>query len=65
MLPPEGRIMMRYWTLEPGIYKPENCPFIEMATSFAKSANDAAKDVSEQGQMYLKKIKNPKADTFF
>ena len=59
LLPPEGRIMMRYWTLEPGVYETANCPFSKMASSFVKAANEATKDVSAKGQMYLMKLKEP------
>ena len=27
LLPPEGRIMMRYWTLEPGVHETANYPY--------------------------------------
>ena len=65
MLPPAGRIMMRYWTLEPGKYEAARCPFTEMASSFVKAANVASKDVRGQGQLYLKKLKDPKANALF
>ena len=65
MLPPEGRIMMRYWTLEPGVYERANFPFIKMASSFVKAANEATKGVRTKGQMFLMKLKDPKADALF
>ena len=61
MFPPAGRIMMRFWTLQPGKYDAASCPFSELASSFVKVAKEARKDVSGQGQMYLKRFKDPRA----
>ena len=36
-----------------------------MASSFVKAANEATKDVSAKGLMYLMKLKDPKADALF
>ena len=49
ILPPLGYIMMRYWTLKPGIYVQGNCPFNETASNFVKATNKAAEGVDGQG----------------
>ena len=43
MMPPVGRIMMRYWNLEPGKYVQGTCPFNAIASNFVKAAKEAAK----------------------
>ena len=61
-MPPEGRIMLRYWSLLPGKYEPAACPFNELASTFVTAAEEAAKAVGVKGKMLLHKLKNPKAN---
>ena len=63
-MPPEGRIMLRYWALVPGKYDPAVCPFQEMASNFVEAAEEATKEVGRKGKMFLLKLKQPKANDF-
>jgi len=61
-LPREGRIMLRYWTLVPGRFKPASCPFNQMALDFMTAAKNASKDLKEPAKLFLNKLKYPKTE---
>jgi len=61
-LPKEGRIMLRYWTLVPGRFKPASCPFTQMASNFVTAAKNATKNLKGPAKQFLNKLNYPKAD---
>ena len=64
-LPPVGRIMMRWWTLQPGKYDQGICPFNRLGSNFLKVAKEAAMEVGGRGEKYLHKLKHRKAKFLF
>jgi len=58
-LPKEGRIMLRYWTLVPGRFKPASCPFNKMASNFVTAAKNATKDLKGPAKQFLNKLNYP------